>query len=109
MKKVVRIATVVPLAWLLGCGQDAPTQPSPPPRAAPAPATVPSAGAEPTPTGDPAARAAEVVKTLGDADLVGQVLMPYAYGNTATKVDADKVQRQTATLSRCRCGRRARC
>jgi beta-N-acetylhexosaminidase len=88
VKKVIRIAAVVPLAWLLGCGQDAPTQPSPPPRAASAPATGPSAGAEPTPTGDPAARAAEVVKTLGDGDLVGQVLMPYAFGNTATKVDA---------------------
>ncbi|MFI6762504.1 glycoside hydrolase family 3 protein [Micromonospora sp. NPDC050417] len=37
---------------------------------------------------DPAARAAELVGRLTDEDLVGQVLMPYAYGNSATKVTA---------------------
>jgi beta-N-acetylhexosaminidase len=35
---------------------------------------------------DPAVRAARLVRTLSDEDLVGQVLMPYAYGNTATSV-----------------------
>jgi beta-N-acetylhexosaminidase len=40
-----------------------------------------------TPTGDPAARAARLLRTLSDEDLVGQVLMPYAYGSHATQVD----------------------
>ncbi|SBT49092.1 glycoside hydrolase family 3 protein [Micromonospora narathiwatensis] len=40
---------------------------------------------EPIPT-DPAARAAALVRTLADEDLVGQVLMPYAYGSSATQV-----------------------
>ncbi|MEE6307093.1 glycoside hydrolase family 3 protein [Plantactinospora veratri] len=58
------------------------------PGAAPAPAspsTAPSSTA-PTAAPDPAARAAQLVGTLADEDLVGQVLMPYAYGNSATKV-----------------------
>src|SRR3954451_24202717 len=38
------------------------------------------------PTGDPAARAAAAVAAFTDEELVGQVLMPYAYGNDATKV-----------------------
>ena len=42
-----------------------------------------SAGSDPA-----AARAAGLVGTLGDEDLVGQVLMPYAYGNSATEVSA---------------------
>ncbi|MEU0150372.1 glycoside hydrolase family 3 protein [Micromonospora fulviviridis] len=50
------------------------------------PAPAPSSAA-PTPTAaDPAARAAALVATLSDEDLVGQVLMPYAYGSSATKV-----------------------
>ncbi|MFC4150514.1 glycoside hydrolase family 3 protein [Micromonospora mangrovi] len=56
------------------------------------PRPTPSAGASsaapaPTPTaGDPGARAAALVGTLADEDLVGQVLMPYAYGSSATDV-----------------------
>ncbi|WP_422736293.1 glycoside hydrolase family 3 protein [Micromonospora sp. WMMD729] len=46
---------------------------------------APSAPASPS-TDDPAARAAALVATLSDEDLVGQVLMPYAYGDSATKV-----------------------
>ncbi|MFC3500669.1 glycoside hydrolase family 3 protein [Micromonospora krabiensis] len=47
-----------------------------------APAPTPS-----TPSAaDPAARAAALVATLADEDLVGQVLMPYAYGSAATTV-----------------------
>lgn len=57
------------------------------PAAAPSP--TPSA-ATPTPTAepasDPAGRAAALVAQLTDEDLVGQVLMPYAYGSSATKV-----------------------
>ncbi|WP_435209663.1 glycoside hydrolase family 3 protein [Micromonospora sp. bgisy143] len=48
---------------------------------------APSAPASPS-TDDPAARAAALVATLSDEDLVGQVLMPYAYGDSATKVSA---------------------
>jgi beta-N-acetylhexosaminidase len=40
------------------------------------------------PTGDPAALAAKAVAAMSDADLAGEVLMPYAYGNSATSVDA---------------------
>lgn len=35
---------------------------------------------------DPGARAAELVAAMSDADLVGQVLMPYVYGEHATEV-----------------------
>ncbi len=38
--------------------------------------------------GDPATRAAQIAAKLTDAQLVGQVLMPYAYGNDATNVSA---------------------
>ncbi|NED50504.1 glycoside hydrolase family 3, partial [Micromonospora aurantiaca] len=41
-----------------------------------------------SPAADPAARAAALVGTLSDEDLVGQVLMPYAYGSSATEVSA---------------------
>jgi beta-N-acetylhexosaminidase len=65
-----------------GCTGD-PQRPEPTRSASP-PA---SASAAPTPTGpDPATRAAALVRTLSDEDLVGQVLMPYAYGDSATRV-----------------------
>ncbi|WBB67053.1 glycoside hydrolase family 3 protein [Micromonospora sp. WMMD812] len=60
-----------------------------PGRAGPAPSaptSAPVATPTTTPGADPAARAAALVGTLGDEDLVGQVLMPYAYGSAATKV-----------------------
>ncbi|MFI7427404.1 glycoside hydrolase family 3 protein [Micromonospora sp. NPDC049836] len=68
---------------ITGCGTG-------PDRPRPAPSSSPSSAA-PTPTradpaADPAARAAALVGTLADEDLVGQVLMPYAYGSSATKV-----------------------
>ncbi|NES13919.1 MULTISPECIES: glycoside hydrolase family 3 protein [Micromonospora] len=50
-----------------------------------------SSAPDPTPTptaADPKARAEALVRTLTDEDLVGQVLMPYAYGDSATKVSA---------------------
>lgn len=62
-------------------------------RAAPAPTATPTAQAgtaspSPSPTGgpDPAAQAQALVRTLADEDLVGQVLMPYAYGAAAVEV-----------------------
>ncbi|RIV38001.1 glycoside hydrolase family 3 N-terminal domain-containing protein [Micromonospora radicis] len=56
-------------------------------------ATPPSTPADPTPSSsvppdDPATRAAALVAELADEDLVGQVLMPYAYGDRATEVSA---------------------
>jgi beta-N-acetylhexosaminidase len=49
-----------------------------------------SPAAKPSPSGTPvltpAARAAALVARLGDEDLVGQVLMPFAYGADATRV-----------------------
>lgn len=58
--------------------------------AASAPPPSPT-GSGPTAAPDPAARAAQLVGTLADEDLVGQVLMPYAYGNSATKVSGGSV------------------
>ena len=88
VKRASRVAVAVPLALglLAGCGSsDAPQVPSPPPASASAPA--PSVSAAPAPTGDPAARAQAAVKTFTDAQLAGQVLMPYAYGDAADRVD----------------------
>ncbi|MGW5671587.1 glycoside hydrolase family 3 protein [Micromonospora sp. NPDC003776] len=57
-----------------------------PGRAAPSASTSGSpAIPAPTPT-DPKGRAEALVRTLSDEDLVGQVLMPYAYGDSATRV-----------------------
>ncbi|MGC5020900.1 glycoside hydrolase family 3 protein [Micromonospora sp. DT47] len=53
------------------------------PGAAPSPSGV---AASPVDASDPAARAAALAGTLGDEDLVGQVLMPYAYGSSAATV-----------------------
>ncbi|GGM49127.1 beta-N-acetylhexosaminidase [Micromonospora sonchi] len=60
------------------------------------PEPSPTAPADPTPPSsagpdDPAARAAALVAELADEDLVGQVLMPYAYGDRATGVSAGSV------------------
>lgn len=46
----------------------------------------PPASPLPVPAGGPAERAAAVVAALTDEELAGQVLMPYAYGNSATDV-----------------------
>ncbi|GAA4963533.1 glycoside hydrolase family 3 protein [Actinoplanes utahensis] len=84
-------ALVVPLLLLLGaCGDEpAPTGTTPAPAASRPEAAPVSPSAVPSATSaDPAARAAEAVARLSDEDLAGQVLMPYAYGSDATKVDA---------------------
>ncbi|GAA4701029.1 glycoside hydrolase family 3 protein [Phytohabitans rumicis] len=66
------------LLVVAGCGAD------------PAPRPSASAAGTPTPTlsGGPAAKAATLAASLSDEDLVGQVLMPYAYGASATDVSA---------------------
>ncbi|SIR99010.1 glycoside hydrolase family 3 protein [Micromonospora avicenniae] len=75
------IVAVAALTALLASGcsgaAERPTASSPP--SPPSPSTAP-------PASDPAARAAALVGTLADEDLVGQVLMPYAYGSAATEV-----------------------
>ncbi len=84
--RTVRVVLLVPLLLAAAaCGSDDP-EPTTPSAAAPAPSVAPSA-ASPSATGDPATRAAAAVSAMSDADLAGQVLMPYAYGSSATSVD----------------------
>ncbi|MGC4814635.1 glycoside hydrolase family 3 protein [Micromonospora sp. DT228] len=78
---------VAALTALLASGcSGGPARPTP--TTSPLGASAAPSGPAPTPAGDPAARAAALVATLSDEDLVGQVLMPYAYGDSATKVSA---------------------
>ena len=83
--KLLRVAAAVPLALLLlaACGRDGPAKPS----VATGSAQPPSPGL--SPAADPAGRAAQVGASLSDEDLAGQVLMPYAFGSSATDVDKD--------------------
>ncbi|MDG4827367.1 glycoside hydrolase family 3 N-terminal domain-containing protein [Asanoa sp. WMMD1127] len=71
------------LVAITACGKQAPRAAAP--SSSPTPAAT-AAPATPSPGGDPAARAAALVGTLSDEQLAGQVLMPYAYGSSATKV-----------------------
>src|SRR3982750_3909787 len=50
---------------------------------------APSPSASTPPSGSPsvAKTPAEAIAAMSDADLAGQVLMPYAYGSAATTVD----------------------
>ncbi|WP_203823923.1 glycoside hydrolase family 3 protein [Actinoplanes palleronii] len=95
VKKVSRVAFVAPLLLVLGaCGDDATPQGAPPsagPASASVPAPAPESASASTPPADPAARAAETVARLSDEDLAGQVLIPYAYGGSATQVDAGAI------------------
>ncbi|MGC5290704.1 glycoside hydrolase family 3 protein [Micromonospora sp. DT231] len=78
---------VAALTALLASGcSGGPARPTP--TTSPLGASTAPSGPAPTPASDPAARAAALVATLSDEDLVGQVLMPYAYGDSATKVSA---------------------
>jgi beta-N-acetylhexosaminidase len=90
VNRAICVAVAVPLtlAVLVGCGSsDPPPAPQPAPGSASPAGPPPSASFAPSPTGDPAARARAAVQTLTDAQLAGQVLMPYAYGAAADKVD----------------------
>ncbi|WP_067497607.1 glycoside hydrolase family 3 protein [Actinoplanes sp. TFC3] len=90
MTKPLRVAVAGALVMLLAaCSKDVPAA-APASSLAPSPPALPSASvAAPTPAvvTDPEAHAAEVVRTLSNADLAGQVLMPYAYGDSATAAD----------------------
>src|SRR4051794_23859829 len=84
VKRTLRAALGVPLLLLAAaCGEDAP----PVPQTSPGVATTAPAPSAP-PSGDPAAQAAAALAAMGDAELAGQVLMPYAYGSGAASVDA---------------------
>ncbi|MEV4756363.1 glycoside hydrolase family 3 protein [Micromonospora sp. NPDC049559] len=78
--------TLAVLATLIVSGCGGGTAGAERPSAVPTPTRSPTASPSAGP--DPAAQAAELVRTLSDEDLVGQVLMPYAYGSSATKVSA---------------------
>ncbi|BCY06366.1 glycoside hydrolase family 3 protein [Actinoplanes sp. L3-i22] len=89
VKKLSRVAFVAPLLLLAGaCGDDTKAPPAPPdaaPVASAASGPVSESGS--ALSADPVVRAAETVARLSDEDLAGQVLMPYAYGGSATRVD----------------------
>jgi beta-N-acetylhexosaminidase len=77
--KFLRVAVAVPLALLMlaACGQRGP-------KASAGPSWVTPSGAGPARfTGD----ATRLAAAMSDADLAGQVLMPYAFGGSATAVD----------------------
>ncbi|MBX7265869.1 glycoside hydrolase family 3 [Micromonospora sp. Llam7] len=81
-----RVAAALAVTALLAAGCSDPGQrPGSGPTPAPAPEVPPPSSAPPE---DPATRAAALVAELADEDLVGQVLMPYAYGDQATTVSA---------------------
>jgi beta-N-acetylhexosaminidase len=75
---MIAVATAVLAGGLAGCTSASGRPGGPPPGS-----TDPVSAA---PSGDLAARAAALAAQLGEADLVGQVLMPYAYGNDANTV-----------------------
>lgn len=82
VNRILRALPAVPLLLLAAaCGPDEPS------RADSQPSFVTPTPLAP-PTGDPAVLAAKAVAAMSDADLAGEVLMPYAYGNSATTVDA---------------------
>ena len=83
MKPARRVLLCVGLLLLAGCSGKA----APGVQVGRSPTPGPPSSA--SPGADPAAQAAAIVARLGDEDLVGQVLMPYAYGNDATNVSAD--------------------
>jgi beta-N-acetylhexosaminidase len=86
--RLAGVALAVPLLLISGaCGDDAPRPPAAATRPASPVVTPPPSSVAATPAGDPAARAAAAVSAMSDADLAGQVLMPYAYGSAATAVD----------------------
>lgn len=88
------VAMVLALTLAVGVSAGCAGERERPPAAAPKPsptATTPGPSATPSPTpeagDDHQRRAAVLVASLTDEDLVGQVLMPYAYGSSATQVD----------------------
>ncbi|MEV6306790.1 glycoside hydrolase family 3 N-terminal domain-containing protein [Actinoplanes sp. NPDC051861] len=87
VKNLLRAAFAVPLLLLTSACGDGEPAPQAPASAPAAPSVAASASSAPSSSADPAARAAETVARLSDEDLAGQVLIPYAYGSSATAVD----------------------
>jgi beta-N-acetylhexosaminidase len=86
VRRLVGIVALIAVTLLAGCASGVRLTEAG--RSAPASASAaPGPGSRP----DPAARAAALVAGFGDEDLVGQVLMAFAYGDDATKVSADAV------------------
>jgi beta-N-acetylhexosaminidase len=81
VRKAIRILAVVPLTLLAACNADKPRTTTPAPTPAPASSAAPPSA--PLTTGDPA----RIAGSLSDEELAGQVLMPYAFGSSATTVD----------------------
>jgi beta-N-acetylhexosaminidase len=77
VRALAGIAALIAVTLLAGCGSGVKLTEAG--RSAPG-----SAASSPGPRSDPAARAAALVAGLSDEDLVGQVLMPFAYGDDAT-------------------------
>ncbi|MFB9236056.1 glycoside hydrolase family 3 protein [Plantactinospora siamensis] len=87
-RRLTAVAAVTALATLAVAGCDGRAEHASPTPAASQAATPSSPGAPAGGGADPAARAAALVGSLSDEDLAGEVLMPYAYGDSATKVSA---------------------
>ncbi|MEW2473598.1 glycoside hydrolase family 3 N-terminal domain-containing protein [Micromonospora gifhornensis] len=88
-RRVAAVLVAVTMLLASGCSQPGQRPGSAPASGSTSPSTP--AAPDPSPTAtpdDPATRAAVLVAELGDEDLVGQVLMPYAYGDRATQVSA---------------------
>ncbi|MFI5838685.1 glycoside hydrolase family 3 protein [Catenuloplanes sp. NPDC051500] len=77
--RALAVPTLLLSLVVTGCGTEPPAGPAAPESSA-TPLSLPSAAP------DPASQAAALVAALKDEDLVGQVLMPYAYGASATEV-----------------------
>jgi beta-N-acetylhexosaminidase len=77
------IAALLAVTAVTGCGGSTSSKAGSPSAASAAPTA-----ASPSTSPDPAKLAAAAVGKLTDEDLVGQVLMPYAYGSSATAVSA---------------------
>ncbi|OJF15315.1 glycoside hydrolase family 3 protein [Couchioplanes caeruleus] len=92
VNRAFRVAVAVPVGLVLAaCGSDSPSPPQAGTAAASAPAAASASARAPASVAsvaDPALRAREAVKTMSDVQLAGQVLMPYAYGDKADRVDA---------------------
>ncbi|GAA2626673.1 glycoside hydrolase family 3 protein [Paractinoplanes durhamensis] len=90
VKRSLRFALVIPLLLAAAACSDKKDEPAASPTGAADAVSVPPAATSapgPTPSGDPAAQAATAIAAMSDADLAGQVLMPYAYGSDANIVD----------------------
>ncbi len=85
MRRSVLVTAVLLVGALVvaGCGQK--------PGGAPGPSVSPSVALP----ADPDARAAAIASRLSDVDAVGQLLVPFVYGQDATSVSASTAKEKT--------------